>query len=936
MSLKIYQLVTLRSPGRRRFKPKSFENHEIIDIDDCSSYKRVFYVSKDCGVRFAKHITAGNSFFSKLHFVINIRNKQQLVTMETMMEKKVRKRMIFMESERNRKLNAQCSAIQFSPKSFDEIKEEREAVAVSSYADDNERDEEDCNISIVSDCVSELRRRRVYYQHHKREYPTKSIKKKPKFWEPEEVPGPAVMLSPSRGNRYASSTSDRMKSYASSSSSLYQESSSKIATPRVLWKDQTTNLKHDFEALLMNNNNNNSNNHGDQERNNDGYTTSDEIMEYDDDEIMTPIKITRNPIDYNDDEDMEENEGYICSPTSNQTGGPYPPADAVAATITPARHIKSNEATVNEIQTATQALAAFVTSAACVMKEAKTPGGDEMGSSSKINPLVSIRRKIQVSKEEPETPTYTMGKVKQSVSFTPIKEEECPTTTHHYVFQGEATPLKSINEEESRSNMILTTKRKEMDTTPSTMATITTPMTMDNSLDEADIMISANRGAVVNFVGDVTSDDVVVETLESDVLWPSLFGENFAGGVDDSTKTMLEALVEGGALQREANGMNILKLFVDMYHRHTFEKIVQSIKSLKGLQAFVICRGLDPLRPTYRSVQEMKSLLNATGSVDEMDSLMLLNFNSDSLTDVAMMIHQQPSLYRIQIQLADGTLNGEILGAIATAPRLTHVMLELKESCSFGTLMNSKTIQSVRVNSKDLVLKKNHVRTLIYSLQSNFTLTSLDIAAPISLEDFRSLCTTLKQNYRLESLRLNLDLKTKDESGIAALELANLFRENNMLINIWNYSYQSSCPVSDTSMCIVNSALRYNKAMVNFKFFSEDIDGWKKKKGGNPEWMTDPNVFNANGMVDGPETVRMKQCDGSVSILSGGTNSVRQTTVETKSLFEDEISAFVNMLDDDTFSIPCDCVNMANIENIGADFHKWVFPTKKESRRMEL
>ena len=855
--------------------------------------------------------------------------------METMIEKKVRKRMIFMESERNRKLNAQCSAIQFAPKSFDEIKEEREAVAVSSCADDNERDEEDCNASIMSDCVSELRRRRVYYQHHKREYPTKSIKKKPKFWEPEEVPGPAVMLSPSRGNRYASSTSDRMKSNASSSSSLYQESSSKIATPRVLWKVQTTNLTHDFEALLMRNNS--SNDHGDQERNNDGYTTNDEIMDYDEDEIMTPIKITRNIIDYDDDEDMEENEGYIMSPTSAQTGGPHH-STADAANITPAHNFTSNEATVNEIQTATQALAAFVTSAACVMKEAKTLGGEEIGSS-KNNPLVSIRRKIQVSKEEPETP-----KIKQSVSFTPIKEER-PTTTHHYVLQDEATPLKSINEEESRSSsMILTTKKKEMDTTPSTMATITTPMTMDNSMDEADIMISANRGgAVVNFVGDVTSDGAVIQTLESEVLWPSLFGENFAGGVDDDTKTMLEALVEGGALQREANGMNILKLFVDMYHKHTFERIVQSVRSLKGLQSFVICRGLDPLRPTYRTVQEMKSLLNATRSVDQLDSLMLLNFNSNSLTDVARMIHHQPSLYRIQIQLADGTLNGEIMTVIATAPRLTHIMLGLKESCSVGTIMNSKTIQSIRINSKDLVLKKSHVRTLVYSLQSNFTLTSLDIEAPISLEEFRSLCTTLKQNYRLESLRLNLDLKTKNESGIAALELATLFSENNMLISIWNYSYQS-CPVSDTSICIVNSALRNSKSMVNFKFFSEDIDGWKNKTGGNPEWMTDPNVFNANanGMVDGPETIRMKQCDGcdgSVSILSGATNSVGQTTVGTvgtKELLEDEFSAFANMMDSDTFSNPCDCVNIGKIENIAADFHKWAFPTTKNSRRMEL
>jgi len=286
---------------------------------------------------------------------------------------------------------------------------------------------------------------------------------------------------------------------------------------------------------------------------------------------------------------------------------------------------------------------------------------------------------------------------------------------------------------------------------------------------------------------------------------------------------------------------------VDMYHKHTFEQIVQSIKFLKGLQSLVICRGLDQTRPTYRSVQEIKSLLDAIGSIEQLDSLMLLNFTSNSLTDLAMVIHQQPSIYRLQIQLVEGTLNGEILGVMATAPRLTFVMLELKESCSLGVLMNSKSIQSLRVNSMNLVLKNNHVRTLVYSLQSNFTLTSLDLAQSISIENFRSLCTTLKQNYRLESLRVNLDLKTEDESGIAALELANLFRENNMLINVWNYSYQM-CPVSDTSKRVVISALRNNKSMVNFKFFSEDIDDWKTN-GGNPDWM------HMNNMNEGPKTV---------------------------------------------------------------------------------
>jgi len=385
------------------------------------------------------------------------------------MDKKLRKRMTFMEFERNRKLNARCSSFPYSPKSFDEIKEEREAAAISdsgfhdcSY---DERDDE-CNISIVSDCVSEMRRRRVYEMHHNRPFPVKSNRKKHKFWEPEEAPGPTVMLCPSFSEKgyHSTSSSDKMRRKSLSSSKHPNENleySSKIATPRVLWKVQTTNLHHDFEALVLNNSD------PELERKNE-ICTNDEIMDYDEeDEIMTPIRI-KKPIntitnEFNDD---------------TQTGPPP------VTTIMPTGI--SNEATVAEIQTATQALAAFVTSAAYVMEEAKRPCEME-----KFGPSKFI--------------TTKMGNVEKSVTFTPPSEvpdsktplkEFCEPTT--YRVHQEVTPLKSLSNEAYSSTIY--TKQKGLTSTPSYRRTITTPMTMDISMDEADIM---NSNRVVNIYVDV-------------------------------------------------------------------------------------------------------------------------------------------------------------------------------------------------------------------------------------------------------------------------------------------------------------------------------------------------------------------------------------------------------------------------------------------------
>lgn len=330
------------------------------------------------------------------------------------------------------------------------------------------------------------------------------------------------------------------------------------------------------------------------------------------------------------------------------------------------------------------------------------------------------------------------------------------------------------------------------------------------------------------------NDEANVSSAGS-ILWQSLFNDDkgyfCAMNVCDSSPdvtTTLEALIEGGALKKEA-GKNVLKLFVDMYQKPTFDRIVQSIHDLKGLKALVVCRGLDATRPTHRTPAEMASLLKAVRTIEKLESLMLLNFNSESLMDLALTLNQHPSIYRLQIHLIEGTLNGEILGVMATAPRLTHVQVEVNESCAIGTLLNSRSMQSLRLTSDNVVMEGIHLRTLVYGLQSNFTLTSLDLAPTMSVDHFRSLCTALKDNYRLESLRVSLKLSSEEDIAIAADELADLFTSNSTLINVWNYSHED-CQVTEESVAAVRHALRNHPSMQQFKFFSKQDSSWMAKE----------------------------------------------------------------------------------------------------------
>ncbi|KAL3940017.1 MAG: hypothetical protein SGARI_001156 [Bacillariaceae sp.] len=182
---------------------------------------------------------------------------------------------------------------------------------------------------------------------------------------------------------------------------------------------------------------------------------------------------------------------------------------------------------------------------------------------------------------------------------------------------------------------------------------------------------------------------------------------------------------------------NMLKLFTHLYAQSTYDEILKNVPQVKDQSTLVISRGLDFSASTYHTAAEGKNLLEALKNVDKMDSIMLLNFRPESMVDLAKTLNQHPSMYRLNLHLAEGALNGELLGVIATAPRLAHLQMDLKESCAIGTLMNSKSLQTLRVTSGDITLDKAHLRTLIYGIGSNSVLTTLDLAPEMSIEHFR-------------------------------------------------------------------------------------------------------------------------------------------------------------------------------------------------------
>lgn len=737
------------------------------------------------------------------------------------MDRKLRKRMTMLQAQRSRVFRPQ----------FPQVVKETPARATMRGVSNNcnnameESLEEDDslldNVSDFSGRVSDMRRRRVFQTHHRRPFPINHSatkpKKKIKFWDESshKLPPPS---SPARPQSPAEIARQRFEQYSlsktlhqeppssvslplvwrsssfSSYNNLTQESSiesmsmrgsfdymdwlhpgagggkaesANIALPRVLWYGGDGGTDTRNPRVLV------QNDYDDPSHNPREDLSKDEIMDgmvYEEDEIMTPVKLGKATF-------MDQDELLRQCPTvtPSSMGGTLLPASLFS---TPQKDAKLADI-------------GFIV-------DGTTPPAK--GRSCNNSSAIASRTIHQV------TPTTT------TPPNAPRKEP------HYSKFHSDLEA-----EEEASGGAYVPHTPMTIDCTPLTSPVPSPQMQMYNfprirssSMDELDCRELHNPNV----------------SSTGSILWQSLFqdekgffcvmnvceAEKVAASYE--VNSTLEALIEGVALRKD-DGKNTLKLFIDMYQKETFDHIVHSLKELTSVKTLVVCRGLDVSSPTHRSPSELKDLLDGIRGIENLESLMLLNFGSEALMDLAMTLNQHPSIYRLQIHMAEGTLNGELLGVMATAPKLTHVQIEVNESCAIGTLTNSKTLQSLRLTSDSIRFERSHVRTLVYGLKYNQALTSLDLAPTISVEDFRSLCHALKENERLESLRVSLKLYTEEECNIVAVELASLFKTNATLINVWNYSYES-CHLNEHSKYVVLSSLKRSHSMRQFKFFSED------------------------------------------------------------------------------------------------------------------
>ncbi|KAG7338185.1 hypothetical protein IV203_026050 [Nitzschia inconspicua] len=743
-------------------------------------------------------------------------------------QKKLRKRMALMKLEQKQNHCGGFSSITKAPagRSFHQAQDDKELLIQAKRANPNSsfhlESSEEQHDSVSKGRVSELRRRRLYEMHHNRPYSSHSKpKKKFKFWE-QEKPSPlqfgsqhVVTASKSPAVLMKSPHSNFTKPRRVSSFSDYQD----LSTPEArrhyrevtFQDDNNVMMEHSFRGL------------------------SSSSFDFDSSWIHPSsggkLYTTVNDLIGGDDDDDEE------------------PSDIPLLT-SPRRALWNEQASALQAQMKNLVLQPKNDEDKDEIMDGLVYDSDEIMTPVKDRQYMSLP--LTATKAENTFPTTTnlaalvspdasslISPLNAAVSFETPEKVTVPIT----VSTSEIEAFAGCNGRPNFQDVDETVfppnapKKERIHKTP-TICAKGAPATVDATtvVSPTDVIPVDERDEAMG-IQPMAAIKLSVSPVTGAIQWQSLRRDNngefsVANGTNSTriasmgeVTTTIQALAQQNLDPMGENGnLSMLKLFVDMYQQSTYEEIVQHIPEIKDQGTLVICRGFDFSASTYNSNAEIKSLLAALKNVEKLDSIMLLNFRPKSMVDLAKILNQHPFMFRLHLHLAEGTLNGELLGVLTTAPRLTHVQLDLQESCAIGTLMNSKSIQSLRITSKKTELAKSHVRTLIYGLGSNHTLATLDLAPEMSIEHFRSLCSALKENRRLECLRVSLALASEEDSQVAAIELASLLKVNRSLVTVWNHLSEGSLPPNHVGKRVLQEAFRKNSIIKEVKLYQEDPD----------------------------------------------------------------------------------------------------------------
>ena len=300
--------------------------------------------------------------------------------------------------------------------------------------------------------------------------------------------------------------------------------------------------------------------------------------------------------------------------------------------------------------------------------------------------------------------------------------------------------------------------------------------------------------------------------------YPQAEGNNNVSSASNQRHEMAE---HGINLRKERRA----KIYLDNCEPSVFRSLASNLSENSRLTDLEVVRSEGQVE-TKRSPEELIWFFDVIQSRPKLRKVSLRNFTGDDMAIVSEFLYYHPTLLSISIHLLVGAVDQSTTEAIASIENLLEVELEMQESFSLTPLLESKTLQVLRVISQEFKFKNHHILSMASMLQFNTSLTTLDIEPRMSTLALKTLMISLQLNRTIEKVHFSYRTKDVQDGDESLLEIIHALQANSTLRVIWNYNYEN-VEVSYKYLDRLLTTLERNKNMEQFRFFDEDPEFYK-------------------------------------------------------------------------------------------------------------
>jgi hypothetical protein len=268
-----------------------------------------------------------------------------------------------------------------------------------------------------------------------------------------------------------------------------------------------------------------------------------------------------------------------------------------------------------------------------------------------------------------------------------------------------------------------------------------------------------------------------------------------------------------------ANTADSLIVQLDNYDNDEFISFLQYLADRTKLSKLEVYRS-ELQQDAIRTRHDVALLSSVIRDLSRLQEITLHNFGPESNDLLTQCLKDKPLLHSIRLHYLQGSVDEELLQAIAHLPSLTDVVVDMPEDFPFYILFSSESLKSLKINGTFTFDRKSFEYAMLL-LCTNVSLEALEMQPLVPPQDgVRSISYAVEANATLESLYFSFQTRSKVNAGDALLEITKALSRNCNLKEVVNYRAQM-VHTSEIHRNLSKEFLEPNKTLTKFEFYND-------------------------------------------------------------------------------------------------------------------